>query len=65
MAKKQCDRLNENKYIYRKVLPMNDNIREMAAEYNLSPVEKDDNEEVKRQKLQLLQELQAMQQQVS
>jgi len=48
-----------------KVLPMNDNIREMAAEYNLSPVEKDDNEEVKRQKLQLLQELQAMQQQVS
>lgn len=48
-----------------KVLPMNDNIREMAAEYNLSPVEKDDNEEVKRQKLQLLQELQSMQQQVS
>jgi uncharacterized protein YdcH (DUF465 family) len=44
---------------------MNDNIREMAAEYNLSPVEKDDNEEVKKQKLQLLQELQAMQQQVS
>jgi hypothetical protein len=37
----------------------------MAAEYNLAPVEKDDNEEVKRQKLQLLQELQSMQQQVS
>ena len=24
MAKKQCDRFNENKYIYRKVLPMNE-----------------------------------------
>lgn len=48
-----------------KVLPMNENIRDMAAEYNLSPVEKDDSEEVKAQKLKLLQELQMMQQQVS
>ena len=42
---------------------MNENLREMAAEYNLSPVEKDDNEEVNKQKLQLLQELQMAQQQ--
>lgn len=48
-----------------KVLPMNENLREMAAEYNLSPVEKDDNEEVNKQKLQLLQELQMAQQQAT
>lgn len=48
-----------------KVLPLNENIRDMAAEYNLAPVEKDDNEEVKKEKLKLLQELQMMQQQAS
>ena len=45
-----------------KVLPINDTLRDMAAEYNLAPVEKDDNEEVKKQKLMLLQQLQMAQQ---
>lgn len=44
-----------------KVLPMNDNLRDMAAEYNLAPVEKDSSEDVKRAKLELLQQLQGMQ----
>ena len=48
-----------------KVLPLNDNLREMAAEYNLAPVEKDDNEDVKQAKLELLQQLQAAQQAAS
>ena len=37
-----------------KILPLNDNLREMAAEYNLQPVEKDDNEDVKQAKMELL-----------
>jgi hypothetical protein len=37
----------------------------MAAEYNLAPVEKDDNEDVKQAKLELLQQLQAAQQAAS
>jgi hypothetical protein len=41
-----------------KVLPMNDNLRDMAAEYNLAPVEKDSSEDVKKAKLELLQQLQ-------
>lgn len=44
-----------------KVLPMNDNLRDMAAEYNLAPVEKDSSEDVKKAKLELLQQLQWMQ----
>ena len=44
-----------------KVLPMNENLRDMAAEYNLAPVEKDSSEDVKKAKLELLQQLQAMQ----
>lgn len=48
-----------------KVLPLNDTLREMAAEYNLEPVEKDDNEDVKQAKLELLQQLQQAQQAVS
>jgi hypothetical protein len=48
-----------------KVLPLNDNLREMAAEYNLQPVEKDDNEDVKQAKMELLQQLQAAQQAAS
>ena len=40
---------------------MNDNLRDMAAEYNLAPVEKDSSEDVKQAKLQLLQQLQQMQ----
>lgn len=48
-----------------KVLPLNDTLREMAAEYNLEPVEKDDNEDVKQAKLELLQQLQSAQQAVS
>ena len=43
-----------------KVLPINDLIRDMAAEYNLSPVEKDSSEDVKRAKLELLNQLQQM-----
>ena len=48
-----------------KVLPLNDNLRDMAAEYNLAPVEKDDNEDVKQAKLELLQQLQQAQQAAS
>ena len=48
-----------------KILPLNDNLREMAAEYNLQPVEKDDNEDVKQAKMELLQQLQAAQQAAS
>ena len=48
-----------------KVLPMNENLREMAAEYNLSPVEKDSSEDVKKAKMDLLRELQMAQEQVS
>lgn len=48
-----------------KVLPMNENLREMAAEYNLSPVEKDSSEDVKKAKMDLLRELQEAQEQVS
>lgn len=44
-----------------KVLPMNDNLRDMAAEYNLAPVEKDSSEDVRKAKLELLQQLQWMQ----
>lgn len=44
-----------------KVLPMNENLREMAAEYNLSPVEKDSSEDVKKAKMDLLRELQEAQ----
>ena len=40
---------------------MNELIRDMAAEYNLSPVEKDSSEDVKKAKLELLSQLQAMQ----
>jgi len=48
-----------------KILPLNDNLRDMAAEYNLAPVEKDDNEDVKQAKLELLQQLQNAQQAAS
>ena len=48
-----------------KVLPMNENLREMAAEYNLSPVEKDNSEDVKKAKMDLLRELQQAQEQVT
>ena len=48
-----------------KVLPMNENLREMAAEYNLSPVEKDSSEDVKKAKMDLLRELQQAQEQVT
>lgn len=48
-----------------KILPLNDNLREMAAEYNLQPVEKDDNEDVKQAKMELLQQLQNAQQAAS
>ena len=48
-----------------KVLPMNENLREMAAEYNLSPVEKDSGEDVRKAKLDLLRELQMAQEQVA
>ena len=48
-----------------KVLPMNDNLREMAAEYNLAPVEKDSSEDVKKAKMDLLRELQMAQEQVT
>ena len=48
-----------------KVLPMNDNLREMAAEYNLSPVEKDSSEDVRKAKLELLKQLQMAQEQIS
>ena len=44
-----------------KVLPIDENIRDIAAEYNLAPVQKDDNEDVKRAKLDLLKQLQQMQ----
>ena len=44
---------------------MNDNLRDMAAEYNLAPVEKDSNEDVKKAKLELLQQLQQMQNSVA
>lgn len=48
-----------------KVLPMNENLREMAAGYNLSPVEKDSSEDVKKAKMKLLEELKQAQEQVS
>ncbi len=48
-----------------KVLPMNENLREMAAEYNLSPVEKDSSEDVKKAKMDLLRELQEAQWQIT
>ena len=48
-----------------KVLPMHENLREMAAEYNLSPVEKDSSEDVKKAKMDLLRELQMAQEQVT
>lgn len=48
-----------------KVLPMNENLREMAAEYNLSPVEKDSGEDVKKAKMELLQQLQMAQEQAT
>lgn len=48
-----------------KILPLNDNLRDMAAEYNLQPVEKDDNEDVKQAKMELLQQLQNAQQAAS
>ena len=44
---------------------MNENLREMAAEYNLSPVEKDSGEDVRKAKLDLLRELQMAQEQVA
>ena len=44
---------------------MNENLREMAAEYNLSPVEKDNSEDVKKAKMDLLRELQQAQEQVT
>ena len=48
-----------------KVLPMNENLREMAAEYNLSPVQKDSSEDVKKAKMELLRQLQDAQEQVT
>lgn len=43
-----------------KVLPMDQNIRELASEFNLTPQEKDDNEDVKAAKNELRASLQGM-----
>lgn len=40
---------------------MNENLRDMAAEYNLAPVERDSSEDVKKAKLELLSQIQQMQ----
>jgi hypothetical protein len=43
-----------------KVLPMNDNLRDLAAEFNLQPQDRDDNEDVKAAKAELRAQLQGM-----